>query len=188
MELVDYGGEYKPDLKLQDFSKRAVMKLAEIGAKDTAGIDAFWFSMITERYGLDTARELERKVWIGKNSFAVVQDMKRIVSAFNIKGNDISCVLKYIQVSPIGGTGGWKYEADIKDKNRVIVTVTDCPSIDYFERRDDMEGAKFTFSIDVGWFNTIARYFNSKIKIRCLNECPRKSKHEVPCRWEFKLE
>jgi len=62
-ELKDYSGELKSDLKLQDFSKDALVRLWQAAGKLYVGLDGLWYSLIRERFGEQTARELDRELW-----------------------------------------------------------------------------------------------------------------------------
>jgi hypothetical protein len=42
--------------------------------------------------------------------------------------------------------------------------------------------------LDFRAFDKIARFFNPKMKVTALKLPPRKSKDDVACQWEFKLE
>ena len=50
-ELEDYGGQFNPDLKLEDFSKAALIRLYAAACKDYLGIDGIWLARIRKKYG-----------------------------------------------------------------------------------------------------------------------------------------
>ena len=58
MELDDYRGEFKPDLKPEDFSKGALIRLVEIGGKNLTEDSGLWYQLVREKYGLEVATDL----------------------------------------------------------------------------------------------------------------------------------
>ncbi|MBI4304339.1 MAG: hypothetical protein HY665_08405 [Chloroflexi bacterium] len=187
MELQDYSGEFKPDLKIEDFSKSALVRLLQVSARNLLGLDGTWHSLVKEKYGYQTAADFSKAVWERKDSPVVLQDLRRVLPAFNIKGDDIATVFKYLQLSQLIGIYWFRHECQLKDKNHGILTVTYCPSLDYFERHGQPELAKLACGMDIPWMQNVAAYVNPDIKVKPLTEVPRKNKDEVPCQWEFTL-
>jgi len=184
-ELQDYSGEFKPDLKLQDFSKDALVRLLKASAKLYVGIGGLYHRAIRERYGMDVALEFERKIW-RRNE---VLEVQRVNEAMNTEGNDVAALFKFCQLDP--GIGGiMEIEYDLKNNNHGIMTVKYCQSLAYFERHGETDLQKFVCEVlDKEGFAEIAREcFNPKMKARPLKLPPRKSKDEVACQWEFKIE
>lgn len=188
MELEDYGGTFNPDLQMTDFSKDALIRLVYVAARDYIGMDGIWHSLVRENYGIDKANDFTRAVWTRPDSPGMVQDIRRLVEAFNIKGNDVATLFKYFQLSPVLGIYFYKQEFELISPNHGILSIVDCPSIKYFERHREMEMAKVVCAdVDVKWIQEVAHYFNPKMQVKSLSDLPRKSPDEVPCRWEFKV-
>ena len=54
--MEDYSGKLRPGLKMQDFSKDALIRLWQASGKLYVGLDGLWYSLIRER-------DLEKK-WL----------------------------------------------------------------------------------------------------------------------------
>ena len=68
---------------LKKMSKSELIKLVKVYAKNWLAHDGCWFLAAEEKYGLETAIELDTKSW---NRFAVAE-ARRIMKEFNIPEN-----------------------------------------------------------------------------------------------------
>ena len=184
-ELPDYSGELKPDLKMQDFSKDALVRLWQAAGKLYVGLDGLWYSLIRERLGEQMARELDRELW----KRAAHLEVRRVREAMNIWGEDVASVFKFLQVD-LGGGAIWPdFECALKDRNHGILTIKRCRGLEYYERHGETTLQKHACEVlDVEGFEDAAHLFNPNIKVTALKLPPRKSKDEIACQWEFKLE
>jgi len=184
-EMQDYSGPLRPDLKMEDFSKEALVRLWQAAGKLYVGLDGLWYSLIRERYGEDTARELDRELWRREAPLEV----RRNREAMNIWGDDVESVLKFLQVDIGGGAIFPEFTCEMKDKNTGILTIKRCLGLEYYERHGETELQKHACEVlDLEGFEQAAQLFNPNIKVRALKLPPRKSKDEIACQWEFKLE
>jgi len=183
-ELRDYRGEFKPDLKMEDFSKDALVRLWQAGGKLYLGLDGIWYSLIKERFGEQMALELDAEVWRRNTPLEV----RRVREAMNIHGEDVAAVFKTYQCDP-GVTGVAEIECELKNKNHGILTFKRCLSLEYFERHGETALQKFACEVlDMKEIESYAHLFNPNIKVTPLKLPPRKSKDEIACQWEFKIE
>jgi len=182
-ELQDYSGEFSPNRTLMDFSKEALIRLWIATAKLYIGIDGYWFTLIKEKYGYETAIELENELW----KRAAPMEFRRVAEAMNIRGNDVASLFKALQMDP-GSEGVMDLEYELKDKNHGIFTVRGCRSLEYWEKYGDTQMMKDGCAIDVWAFAEYARFFNPRMKTTCLKLPPRNSPDEIACQWEFKVE
>lgn len=194
MELQDYSGAFKADLKLEDFSKEQLIKLVENAAKGLVGIDGLWNTLIREKYGFETARAFQDQIWVGPRNFNHVQDMPRICKAFNIQGKDVAALFKYLQVTPSLGLYNWPMVLDLKNNNHGILTITKCKTLEYCERHNDDKLKNYVCKeMDSAWFGDVApHFFNPKIKVNQLVPVSMRPKlstcGESLCKWEYVLE
>ena len=65
-DLEDYSGEFRPDLKMEDFSKEALVRLWHLGASLYIGLDGLYYTLIREKWGEDKARDLGSEIWLRK--------------------------------------------------------------------------------------------------------------------------
>jgi len=183
-KLQDYSGEYKPDLKLTDFTQEALAKLLDAAGKLYLGADGMWTTVIRKRYGEEVALSCSKEVWETNWKHEVV----RPCEAMNIKGNDVATAFKHLQIDP-GFAVMFDCEFDLKNKNHGIYTVTRCNTLDYCERHNNTWLQKLACEeLDEPLFKRHAAYFNPDIKVTALKLPPRKSKSDIACRWEYKLE
>ena len=135
-ELNDYSGDFKPDLKLQDFSKDALVRLYGAASRLYSAIDARWYSLMKEKFGDETAKELHWEMW--RQHTTVDVGFTRKPMKF---GNGVADVLKFLQINP--GAGGFVYletEWELKNENHGIMTVKRCAGMENFERYNDVAG------------------------------------------------
>ena len=193
-ELQDYSGEFNPDLSLPDFSKEALIRLLVGASKLYLGIDGVWTGLMRKKYGDQAAFDYDKEVWFSQ---ALALDIRRTVEALNIRGNDVATLFKYFQFGPgfsviyVGPPPKFepRVKFELKNKDHGIMTVTRCNSLEYFERHRDSQLQKLACEeIDLPAFQWLAEQFNPNIKATPLKLPPRKSKDEIACQWEFKLE
>jgi hypothetical protein len=190
-ELNDYSGEYKPDLKFEDFSKEALIKLLLEYQKILTRLDGYWMGLVAEKYGYKEACAFEGAVW----KFMVGYDADRISKAMNIQGNNVETFLKYQQltaglpkaVTPAGAQAACRIE--MKDPNHGVITIEDCRALAYWEKegREDWINT-FCRQEEPAIVEAYARHVNPAIKMTALKLPPREKKEDISCQWEFKLE
>jgi hypothetical protein len=183
-DLPDYSGEFNPNLKLQDFSKEALIKLLVAAGKLYTGVDPLWVAAMRQRFGDRVAFDYDKEIW----QAGTLNEVHRTAKALNIKGNDVASVFKFLQFSPGFGVL-FDIDWDLKDSHYGIMTVTRCNGVVWWERNKDHELQKFTCEeIEVPMFQRIAEYFNPDMKATALKLPPRKGADDIACQWEFKIE
>lgn len=193
MELKDYSGDFKPNLTLNDFTKEQLIQLIEVAGKGLVGIDGLWNTIIKEKYGWQTARDLQDLIWIGPKNFNAVQDVPRITKAFNISERNVKGLFKYLQVTPSLGMYNWPMRLELINDNHGILTITKCKTLEYCERaKDDKLKNYVCKEMDSKWFGEIAPHcFNPKIKVNQLVPVEMRPKRsdcgENLCQWEYVL-
>ena len=111
-ELADYSGPFKQGIKLEDFSKEALIRLYVAACKDYLGIDGIWLALLRKKYGDQVAFEHDVAVWEGGTK----GEVRRTREALNIWGDDVESVMKYIQTSASLG-GLFHIDTELMDKN-----------------------------------------------------------------------
>jgi len=185
-ELKDYSGEFRPDLKMTNFSKEALVRLWHASGHMYTSQAQCWHDVIEERYGREVVEEIETEVW-RRQSPKEVGICRR---AMNIMGEDVASVLKHLQIDP-GAGAIWPengFEVRLKDKNTGVLTIKNCVALNYLEKTGNRAYQKLACEVlDGEGFADAARVFNSKIKTTPLKLPPRKSNDEIACQWEFKF-
>ena len=185
-ELDDYRGEFRPDLKLSDFSKEALLRLLTAYARCYPGMDGLWFTLCRERFGDAIARELDEEIWARR---ALEPEARRVCQALGIEGDDVTALFKLFQTQPGFAPLGFDIRYELKSPRHGICTVWNCRSIEYFARHDDWETARWVCQrIDQLGFEAAAAYFNPAIKVIPLRLHPRGVDDRPHCVWEFRID
>jgi len=183
-ELQDYNGEFRPDLKLQDFSKDALVQIAIAGAKQYIGLDGLWVSLLREKFGEQVALDLDTKNWEKMS----LLEYRFARESLNIQGDDVATLFKLYQIDP-GVFAIMDCAYELKNKNHGIFTVKRCISLEYFERRGEAALLeRMCHVIEEAAINRYAQAVNPKMKATPLKLPPRKNKDEIACIWEMKIE
>jgi hypothetical protein len=182
-DLPDYSGIFDPELKLQDFSKDALIRLLAAASKLYVGVGPMWVAAMRERFGDRTAFDYDKEIW----QAGTLSEVRRVAKALNIAGNDVEAVFKYFQFSPGFGVL-FDIDWDLKSRDHGIMTVTRCSGVVWWERTGDKALQKYTCEeVEVPMFQRIAEYFNPNMKATALKLPPRKGEDDIACQWEFKI-
>ncbi|NQT47709.1 MAG: hypothetical protein HQ578_01895 [Chloroflexi bacterium] len=183
-ELRDYSGDFEPHLKMEDFSKDALVRMWLAAGRMYLGLEGTWSTVVKEKFGEQVARELDAEVWRRQTPIEVRQCRK----AMNIWGEDVASLFKHMQVDP-GAAGIWPdFECQLENRNHGILTVRRCAPLERCERYGDTVLQKHMCEVlDVEGFEDTAHLFNPKIKVTPLKLPPRQDPDEIACQWEFKV-
>ncbi len=195
VELKDYSGPFKPDLRYSDFSREQLVRMYLMAAEYIVESIIADSTYVAEKYGAEAMLELEGEVWRNRMPGPVY---RLITEAMGIKGNDIESFMKALQIDttycPVerrigayGGTGS-KYDItfELPSKDRGLLTVNRCPGLDMVEALGQGDRMKeFCMAAGVGFFEEYAKLFNPDIVTNILVLPPRKSKDDICCKFEF---
>lgn len=188
-ELQDYSGPLKTDLRWEDFSKEALIKLMHAYCRCFVGIMGCW----------NTVDKMHMPSLTNEQAQDIVDDTYKMVAQYfeyplvkkaaNLEGDDVITMIKLFQILPDGNHGGlYKAKYDIKNRNDVVITFTECPSLEYYERKgrgDLMKVCCQENGSEEKAFNFYGHLINPKIKVEALKYPPRKNKNEIACKWHF---
>jgi hypothetical protein len=183
-DLQDYSGEFIPDIRLQDFSKDALIRLLQEASRNYLGHDLVWAETIGKRYG-EASFSCHKEVW----ELGTPNEVLRGTRAMNISGNDVAAFLKYLQIDPgFGVLFGIKCELPSPDLG--VLTVTHCPGLEWAEQYGPTEDFKKMAceEMEVPLFLKAAKLFNPNMKVNALKLPPRNSADDIACQWEIRLE
>ncbi len=181
-DLVDYSGEFEPELSPDTFTRETLFALLKFYAAYLKFVDGIWYSTVSSKWGGKEALECDR----GMLKRARVYEAETLSRLLNIQGDDVATLMKHMQLSPWVQTLG--LEIDLKDNDHAIYTVRACPTLEILEKQG--KGSDTTICIDACMASAgiTVHYCNPKIKITPLKLAPRESKDDICCQWEFKLE
>lgn len=186
MDLKDYSGEFNPDVKLEDFSKEALIQLVRVAAKLYGGLNQFWYRATEKKLGKEIAGEIQQEVWT--NGSASEAEVRNVCNAMNITGKDVASYFKFFQCTPINATMiAMKFE--LQNKNNGILTCTQCNPLLAFEAAGDEEMVKhMCHTVEIQGFQLGATMFNPRMKTTPIKLPPRKNRREIACQWKFEIE
>lgn len=178
-KLSDYSRALIPELRLEDFSQDTLAEIARLYAKLFLGLDGFWYRRVRDRFSEEDALLCDLKTWEDTVRYETVMIRRYL----KIKGNDLTALLKTTQLTP------WfqltRSNIELKDKNRAILTVNYCPTVDALENKGEGSENRVCQSICPRIYSGIAALFSPDISVKCLKTLPRKSKDDICCQWEY---
>ncbi|MEE8385527.1 MAG: hypothetical protein V3S01_06395 [Dehalococcoidia bacterium] len=188
-ELDDYSGAYDPELEFGDFSKDALIRLIKAYRRIFVGLMGMWNTVNRERMSVEEAFDLDATVY---EKLLKTFYLPQLTKAMGISGDDVLTLLKIFQVAPDGQAGDfYDFSREIKDPNHVVLTFTKCPSLFYFESKGsekDIQCLCGEGGVEDRAFAGFCQYFNKDMKCTPQLLPPRKSKDDICCRWEFRVE
>jgi len=182
-ELEDLSGPFNPDLKFEDFSKEFLLKLMGVWQYAWLQLTEAFMAAIEKRCGAEVANECETEAW-GAMSRKV---NPRYAEIGKIELKTVVDSLKVIQLPLDNIVGGlFVQEYDIKSPNHVIQTTKRCRSLEYFEEKCPERIQHVCHVTEPVLYKNYM--LNPKLKITPLKLPPRKSKDDICCQWELKIE
>jgi hypothetical protein len=181
-ELDDLSGPFNPHLRFEDFSKDFLLKLIHIWQYAWLQLDAAWFDVVKDRFGIEAAYDCDVAMWLG----VAGRCNPRYARMANIQLKTVVDSLKALQL-PLDNTMGGLFpvEYDIKNENHAVVTVTNCRALLFCEREAPERIVPMCHVLEP---QVIKAYLiNPNIKVTALKLPPRKSLEEIACQWEYKL-
>jgi len=181
-ELTDYSGPFYPNLTHKNFSKDLLLQLMHSYQYAWIIMSGGYYDAVRERFGVDAANECELASWMRVGE----RVNPRYAKIANIELNTVVDSLKVTQLPLDNTIGLYPAEYEIKSPNHVIMTVTRCRTLDYFEKAEPERIEPMCHQMEKP---VIEKYLvNPRIKVTPLILPPRKSPEEIACQWEFKLE
>ncbi|MCX5999628.1 MAG: DUF6125 family protein [Chloroflexi bacterium] len=183
-ELEDYSGEFKPDIRYEDFSKAALARLLNAYCREILMLDLFWMEHVEKRLGEEEALKCLMDNWVrmGKH------EIRWAMEALNIKGNNVATYAKALQMVATMAQGVFKWKFDLKNDNLLLLTLVDCPALTNLEKNNPERITFICHTMDLAVDKAYAAAVNPAIQVTPLKLPPRKSKSDIACQWEFKLE
>ena len=125
-ELQDYSGEFRPDAKIQDFSKDTIARLWRAHSLVYMMLGGLWFDVVKDKVGLEKALEWQTEVWLKRGGCE--NDIRGTMDVLNITGDDVATMFKAFQFAP--GEAGWiDIVCELKNNKHGILTATRCPAL-----------------------------------------------------------
>jgi hypothetical protein len=184
-ELKDYGGDFIPSVKYEDFSKEFLARLMVEYARCYIMADGLWYTAVKERLGPEVANAIDYDMWV--NKFPPFE-AARTLRILNLKGNDVADAIKFWQLAPSFPQGMFDYEIDLKNRNHAVLTIKHCPALLRFESKEPERIEPICQVMELASAKAYAKQINPDIIVTMPKMPPRKSPDEICCQFEFKLE
>lgn len=162
-----------------DFSKEELLKIIQVYAKNWLAHDGCWFLAVEEKYGMETAIELDEKSW---ERFAV-SEAKRIMNEFNIpQGGGLKALEKALNYRLYAAIN--TQEIEWIDDDIMIFKMIAC-RVQKLRRQKNLPDFPCK-SVGIIEFSQFARTIDSRIKTKCIS-CPPDKVEDFYCGWEFSV-
>jgi hypothetical protein len=163
--------------EISELSREDLLKLLEVYAKNWAAHDGCWFLAAEEKYGLETAMELDALSW---NRFAPIE-AERIKAALSIPDNGGLAALEQalkLRMYALANT----QEVIRVSEDVLELRMVEC-RVQQARRRKGLQDFPCK-QVSVIGFPGFARAVDPAIKTECL-ACPPDPVGEGYCRWRF---
>jgi hypothetical protein len=181
-KLQDYSGPYQANLKLEDFSKEAIVRLVQLYSRFYQALDGFWYLAVKEK--IDNEQALTCDIWVWEK--LIRYQVKHLSNALSIQGDDVVTLMKIFQVDPWFWHFG--YGIELMDKNHGVFTVNQCPTLEALEKEGGGRIKTICGKVEPIIFKQYATSVNPDMQVKALKLPPRQSREELCCQWEFFLE
>ena len=163
-----------------DLSREDLLKVISVYAKNWLAHDGCWFIAAEEKYGLDTAIELDKKSW---ERFAVTE-ARRIMNEFGIpKDGGLKALEKAFNYRLYAAIN--KQKTEWIDEKTLRFFMIECR---VQKTRHDKKMPLFPCKqVGIIEFTQFAKTIDPKINVECIS-CPPDDVNEFYCGWEFTIE
>jgi len=163
-----------------EFSKDELLKLIGMYAKNWLAHDGCWFIAAEEKYGIETAIELDKKSW---ERFAVTE-ARRIMNEFNIPPNSglqgLEKAFDYRLYAAIN-----KQKSEWVNEKTLRFYMIECR---VQKTRNDKNMPLFPCKqVGIIEFTQFAKTIDARIKVEPIS-CPPDPVGDFYCGWEFTIE
>lgn len=164
---------------IEKFSREDLLRLVQVYAKNWLAHDGCWFLATEEKFGMETALEIDRKSW---HRFASAE-AKRIIKEFGIPKNGgldaLENAMKFRLYAVIN-----RQETEWINDKTMVFRMMECR----VQKNRTRKGlAEFPCKkVGIVEFSQFAKTVDSRIKTRCLS-CPPDPVTDFYCGWEFTI-
>ncbi len=170
------------DAKLESLSRDELIDLVKLSSRMILALDGFWYLSVKELAGNDKALDRDNWVWDKVMKFCV-DELARLQG---VQGRDVADYMKAMHPRPEGLV--LEERVEVLNRNDAIRTVTYCPTIVAMEKEGEGRDAIHCRAACGEMRKKHSKLFNPAIKVTCLKIPPRKSKNDVFCQFEYKIQ
>jgi len=178
----DYRGPFNANLTFNNLSKDVLLKLIRVWQYAWIELEGGWEEEVEKRYGVHVAMGCDLQMWLRCADLCNTKYVK--IAKIPMK-NAVDC-LKALQL-PLDNTMGAVYptKQEIRNENHAIVTVTRCPSLEFYEKNAPHRIVPMCQIVEPP---LIDRYkVSQEVQLLATKLPPRQGPDEIACQWEYKL-
>jgi len=186
VELVDYSGPFKPDLKMTDFSRVQLAKLycmaTEYDLLAMLGFQQWAF----EKYGYDAMTDMANDVWGGRLPPHIVDLNTKYMNL--PKPWDITTYLKHWQIDLTGmGPRYYSWEFELSDEDHAIIKCSRCIAVEMMEPLGAPDLLhQLCERADVDCIRQTGQLYNPDLDVKIHFIPPRENEDGgICCKWEL---
>jgi len=167
-------------VKLDDLSREQLIGMLDDFAKNWLAHDGLWFQAVEQKFGLDTAIELDRKAW---EKFTVIE-AQRIMRRHNIpEGSGLEGLKKALKFRLYSRLN--KQEVIEETENRFLFRMIDC-RVQSARKRKGLPDFPCK-PVGIVEYSEFARTIDPRIRTTCISCPPDKHPEEYFCAWAFEI-
>jgi len=170
------------DSKLESLSRDELVDLVKLSSRMILALDGFWYLSVKELAGNDKALDRDNWVWDRVMKFCV-DELARLQG---VQGKDVADYMKVMHPRPEGLV--LEERVEVLNRNDAIRTVTYCPTIVAMEKEGEGRDAIHCGATCSEMRVKHSKLFNPAIRVTCLKIPPRKSKDDIFCQFEYKIQ
>jgi len=167
--------------EVKDLSKEELLELLADASKNWLVHDGLWFRAVEDRYGIESAMELDRNAW---EDFTVIE-ANRIMKRLRIKqGEGIPALVQALKFRLYAHIN--VQEIKEMSETHCIFRMNSC-RVQEARRRQDLPDFPCK-PVGIVEYSGFAKTIDPRIKTKCLICPPDPHPPDVWCEWEFKIE
>jgi hypothetical protein len=183
--MDDYSGPFRPELRLEDFSKEALVRLCRELMLAAHLLDRAIMPAILQRFGAKAMEELAIEEWRGASPVYT----GRIRKAMNIEGDDVASIFKSLQLDPGFPHQYMDVHYEVEGPKKGWFWLNYCGALADVEPWGEERVVSMCHHIEDPTFDATMQAVNPRARCRPVHRPPRDPKDRVPvCRWEVTID
>jgi hypothetical protein len=167
--------------EVKDMSKEELLGLLEDASKNWLAHDGLWFRAVENRYGIETAMDLDREAW---EKFTVIE-AKRIMKRLGIQpGGGVPALIQSLKFRLYAHIN--VQEVLEASDTRCVFRMNKC-RVQEARKRQGLPDFPCK-SVGIIEYSLFAKTIDPRFKTKCLVCPPDPHPEDVWCAWEFTLE
>ncbi len=182
VELSDYSGPFKPDLKIIDFSREQLARMYLMAHEVDLAILMAYTMWVAQKYGFDASGDMSVAIW-GEGVIGKVRQLH--MRFLNIPGNDIASFMKAWQVDITSLPPNFDIKFEMPSEDRGLVTFNKCYGVTAMEALGLHDELLELCAMDPPAIGNTARLYHPDMRVRVLAFPPREGEDDIACKWEL---